>query len=593
MKIKSLKTTIIVSCTLIVFFAIAIVEFNAIVSINQLQKISYGDYVDSMNSGYNTEIKSQVQSVISVLQSEYDKYKSGEMTEEEAKEEAKDIIRMMRYRDDDSGYFWIDDGNYNLVMHPILTDQEGDNRKQLEDKNGVMITQEVVNVCKSGNKGGFNEFYFTKADGKTVAPKVAYSQMFEPWGWAVSTGNYVDDMKVEMKSVESSLLALKEALILRVSILFVVVIVLAVIGSYLLGARIVRPLNDIQGFAARLANCDFTTEVHIAQKNEIGRTAEELNKAQNNVRQLLMEIRHVSDDVNCALGDFSKFFGTMEENIGEVLSAVDVIAENVNEQARVTDNASNDVVNMAEEIEKTGDEVRVLDDNSNDMKKISIETMDTLSRLIQVNDITKKNIDEMYTQTELTNESAQKIKMAADLINGISDQTSLLALNASIEAARAGDAGRGFAVVAGEINTLSQQSATSVEEIQTVVQELLGNAAKAVDVMQEMNESVREQVKSLEATKSIFKKLQGELDVCVVSAVTIDKMTSSIEDERVHVTDTLKTLNSIAHDNAASTEETSAMAQELSDVLRDSNGIIESLTGDVEKLIENVDRFRL
>ncbi len=593
MKIKSLKTTIIVSCTLIVFFAIAIVEFNAIVSINQLQKISYGDYVDSMNSGYNTEIKSQVQSVISVLQSEYDKYKSGEMTEEEAKEEAKDIIRMMRYRDDDSGYFWIDDENYNLVMHPILTDQEGDNRKQLEDKNGVMITQEVVNVCKSGNKGGFNEFYFTKADGKTVAPKVAYSQMFEPWGWAVSTGNYVDDMKVEMKSVESSLLALKEALILRVSILFVVVIVLAVIGSYLLGARIVRPLNDIQGFAVRLANCDFTTEVHIAQKNEIGRTAEELNKAQNNVRQLLMEIRHVSDDVNCALGDFSKFFGTMEENIGEVLSAVDVIAENVNEQARVTDNASNDVVNMAEEIEKTGDEVRVLDDNSNDMKKISIETMDTLSRLIQVNDITKKNIDEMYTQTELTNESAQKIKMAADLINGISDQTSLLALNASIEAARAGDAGRGFAVVAGEINTLSQQSATSVEEIQTVVQELLGNAAKAVDVMQEMNESVREQVKSLEATKSIFKKLQGELDVCVVSAVTIDKMTSSIEDERVHVTDTLKTLNSIAHDNAASTEETSAMAQELSDVLRDSNGIIESLTGDVEKLIENVDRFRL
>ena len=84
--------------------------------------------------------------------------------------------------------------DYVLVMHAVLTEQEGDNRKELKDRNGIMITQSVVSVCNSADKGGYNEFYFTKSDGVTVAPKIAYSQLFEPWGWAVCTGNYVDDM---------------------------------------------------------------------------------------------------------------------------------------------------------------------------------------------------------------------------------------------------------------------------------------------------------------------------------------------------------------------------------------------------------------
>ena len=69
---------------------------------------------------YNTEIKSQVQSVIAILQAEYDKSQNGDLTEDEAKKEAAEIVRNMRYRDDESGYFWIDDTDYNLIMHPIL-----------------------------------------------------------------------------------------------------------------------------------------------------------------------------------------------------------------------------------------------------------------------------------------------------------------------------------------------------------------------------------------------------------------------------------------------------------------------------------------
>ena len=133
-------------------------------------------YEETMNDGYSMEIKSQVQGAMSVVQSYYDRSKNGEFTEEVAKRRAAEAVRNMRYRDDDSGYIWIDGEDYICVMHPILTDQEGTNRYDLTDQNGVKVTQNVVATAKAG--GGYNEFYFTKSDGVTVAPKIAYTEMF-------------------------------------------------------------------------------------------------------------------------------------------------------------------------------------------------------------------------------------------------------------------------------------------------------------------------------------------------------------------------------------------------------------------------------
>ena len=592
-KTKSLKMTIILTCAAVVILAACAIGGNGLISINQIQTIAYKDYTDAMDSGYRKEIKSQVQAALSVLQNQYDRAQAGEITEDEAKEIAKETVRIMRYRDDQSGYFWIDDENYILVMHPILVDNEGDNRENLEDQNGIMIIQSIMKTCHTEEKGGYNEFYFTKSDGVTVAPKLAYSEIFEPWGWMISTGNYTDDMQAEMDEVEKSLANLRSSLVTRVNVVFILAVAVSIVLAWILGTKIVKPLKKIEAFARHLAEGDLSTEVHLTQRNEIGQTASALNQAQSNIRGLLTDIINVSNNIDNALGEFSNSFGKMEQNINEVLTAVDTITNNVNDQAGVTDNASNDVNMMATEIEKTSGEVKVLDSNSNDMKKISNETMHTLNELIRVNDITKQNIRDMYIQTETTNESAQKIKMAAELINGISDETSLLALNASIEAARAGEAGRGFAVVADEINKLAQQSADSVEEIQTVVEELLSNSSKSVEIMQEMTDVVGAQVQSLEETKHIFQNLQGSLDDCLDSAVNIEHMTASIDHERTQVTETLKALNHIAQDNAASAEETSAMTQDLGDVVKGFGGVIDTLASDIRTLVENVGKFHL
>ena len=579
--------------TVAVIFTAIGVGLNAVFIVRNLTTSAFNYYEEAMNDGYRTEIKSQVQSTMTVLEAEYNRYQAGEKTEEQAKYDAKEIIRAMRYRDDRSGYFWIDDTDYILVMHPILPEQEGNRRYELEDPNGVMIIQQIMKTCQSSEKGGFNEFYFTKSDGVTVAPKIAYSQIFEPWGWVVSTGNYTDDINAAISEKSAVLDAVYHNALLRIDIVFVVMVAVVLFLAYLYGKRLIRPLKDIQLFAHSISEGNLTTQVSVRQNNEIGRTARALSTAQDNIRSLLHGINDLAQSVTNALSRFEDAFSRMKGSISEVSTAVDSIANNVTEQAGSTDDAAQQAGVMADRIEKTTVGIQNMDENANDMKQLSQRSMETLNKLIQANDKTRTNISAMHSQTEMTNKSVQQIQLAANLINEISDQTSLLALNASIEAARAGEAGKGFAVVADEIGKLSQQSADSVDEITGVLQELLSNSSKSVEIMKEMSASIDVQVDSLSETQKIFGQLYEELDSCVSIVQDIDAMTAEISVQRESVTSALDTLNRIAQDNATVTEETAAMSCELSQLVTDSGEIVDDLETKVDGLVASINKFTI
>ncbi len=592
-KKKSLISSIMCLCGAVAAVTGIGIGANAIFSIGDMSTSSYDTYEEAVDEGYKTEIKSQVQSALAVIQSEYDKFQAGEKTEDQAQEDAKDAVRAMRYRDDQSGYFWIDGMDYVLVMHAVLTDQEGDNRKDLKDQNGVMITQSVVNVCNSADKCGYNEFYFTKSDGRTIAPKIAYSELFEPWGWAVCTGNYVDDMNATKEVVRKELNEEYMGVLVRTNAVFFTVILISLIVAFVVGRQIVAPLKKIQIFAQMISEGNLTTSVQVKTRNEIGQTADALHVAQENMRALLRGIIEVSNGVDNALGAFDKSFNSMKESISQVSVAVESIAENVTRQASSTDEANDNVVMMADQINQTGTEVTSLNRNADEMNRISEQSMQTLKQLIDVNNKTRESISAMAEQTKSTNRSVEQIHIAANLINEISDQTSLLALNASIEAARAGEAGRGFSVVADEIAKLANQSGESVEEISRTVIALQDNAEKSVTVMREINEAVEIQVNSLTETQHIMEKLHQELVNCFTSVHCIDTMTQKIDGQRESVTSSLSVLNELAQDNASVAEQTAAMSSELSREVNDSTRIVEDLDEKVKTLIEDVNQFKI
>lgn len=592
MKKRSLRRFLIITYALIASIVSITISAVAIYYIKSSTNVAYTNYENAMNQGYNTEIKSQVQSSLAVIEHYYNKYQAGELTEEQAKYEAKEAVRAMRYRDDNSGYMWIDASDYTLVMHPILPQNEGKNRYTLEDQNGVMIIQEIMKAADNG--GGYNQFYFTKADGVTVALKVAYSESFKPWGWVVTTGNYVDDMDLEMADVKDEITSMFGSMVIVVVIVAVFLIILSIIVSLIESNFIImKPLKQIESMAERMSRGDITQETDVRIMNDIGRTAAALNVAQSNIKELVINISEVSDAINTALSDFGSSFKQMSVSINDVSVAVDDISQNVTTQADFTRTATEDVESIGDSIVTTEGEVQQLDENAQDMQNLSEKSMETLNQLVSISNITKEQIHSMHEQTTKTNESVNKIKDAANLINDIAEQTDLLALNASIEAAKAGEAGRGFSVVAEQIGNLAKQSAENVIEIDNVVEELLSNANRSLEIMEGMTEDIRKQFEYIYTTQKDFSVLNESLKKCIRSVSAIDTMTSNIEIQRQNINGVLSKLNGIAQDNAASSEETSAMSAELSEMVNSSSETIHKLDKSVKDLLENVGKFKL
>ena len=592
MRRKSVKNSLTVMCLAFVLVSAVVIGSIAIYNIGIMTSLANKNHQTDMKESYNTQIKIEVQSVISILQSEYDKSVKGELTEDEAKKEACEIVRNMRYRDEQDGYFWIDATDSTLIMHPILAEQEGTKRNNIKDQNGTKIIQNIMKVANSSEGCGYNEFYYTKSDGKTVAPKVAYSQIFKPWNWVVSTGNYVDDMNEQIAASENQVSAKYHAMILIIIAISIAIAVVAIIVARIFGIRICRPLTDIQNFAGKIAEGDLTSKLEDKSRNELGQTSQALNRAQAEIASLVSGIGTVTEHLEDAVTEFQNNFKDMNNFIGNVSKAIE-ISDNTNSQASATSDASDSMNEIGAGIEATSAEMDSLSSNASMMKDCSERSMQTLSELIQASSATKEDIDAMYRQTSQTNDSVSKISQAAALISEIASQTNLLSLNASIEAARAGEAGRGFAVVAQEIGSLAVQSADTVNEIDLIISELSNNSEKSMEIMNEMSSASSRQTDALANTRDMFKELKTSLDSCISSVQTMNEKMKLIDKQRKAATDGIDTLKQLAADNAASAEETTEMSSELEEIVKHSSELVNELSQDMDVLFKAMKQFKI
>lgn len=522
-------------------------------------------YEETMYDGYYREIRSQVEGCINVLKYYYEQSQTGKLTENEAKLRAKEIIRMIRYREDNSGYMWIDHINYDLIMHPILTEQEGNNRFDLTDKNGVKITQEIVAVAKEG--GGYNEFYFTKADGVTVAPKVAYSELFEPWGWVVTTGNYVDDMSQEIMTKEEALGSHFNHRTNTMVIAAIVIMAISFVSSIILGIRLTKGILQVEEDLGQIAsgNLNFIIKDKLLKRtDEIGSIAKSLEQVQKALTGMIRGIEDASEQVKESSTEFRDNFNQITKSIQTTNASVEEIASGMNSLSEETEAVSDKITELGEIIDAEKEEMERLGGSVDTMITHSNQAMDNIIKLHGITEVTTAAIEVVSSQIYQTNESAIRINKMVEIIKSMAAQTNLLSLNASIESARAGEAGRGFAVVAEEIRKLAEESAASAADIEKTVGELTNNSEISTSKMQEVTSNVKEQQKQLQETQEAFNSLYQEISIVESVAKAITEQTGELDSLKGTVTTSIHNLNEVVRDNTESAQETSSGMEEVS-----------------------------
>lgn len=548
---------------------------------------------DDILSGYKTEVKAEVETALSIVQHYYGLSQSGKITEDQAKSDAEEALRDFRYGDDGSGYVWIDDTDYTLVMHPILPDQEGANRKGLEDKNGVMIIQEIMKVA---DKGGYNEFMFTKSDGKTVAPKIAYSKAFPQWNWVITTGCYTDDIKGNIARSHNNIRINK---LFKGSTIFmivesIVIVFAMVIISTLVIKKVTKEINRIKDRLGMVADGDLSVSLdQIKRTDELGQMLSHTNLAIGKFKDVIKKSLSTSKDVEKTGKEVKTIASSVADASDQISTAIEGIAGEATNQASAINTVTSAVKEMQENtdnisssIQQIGRSSDSLLKNSGEMKKhISVMQCSSGDMTEQINDIAKKIVE--------TSDTVEQMSGIVNSIENIANQTNLLALNASIEAARAGEAGKGFAVVADSIKGLSEDTSSELANIKAIINDLVdkfGLCTENIGYVVESNASNMEDTKEVMDAFDVLDKGIAETSDIVLRINSIIKR--SVE-QITSISNQIVDIQRGAESSAAASEEVTASVEELTALMNTLDSNSEELTQKADNLVNELEYFKV
>lgn len=391
-----------------------------------------------------------------------------------------------------------------------------------------------------------------------------------------------------IKGMRSTILSMSFAMFGMFVVTFIIVLFMVI--------RIVKSLdgavNNLGNVARGVLNFEMRPQL-LDRGDEVGDIARAIQSLIDSLHEIITSITDSSKALEEFSDKFSSSFKLISTSISNVNIAVDEIAGGATSQAHETMSANQRVNEMGQALEETSLNVETLNSSSQKMKEYNKTAGKNLEELTEISEKTKDSVNEVQKQTNLTNQSAQQIREATELITDIAAQTNLLSLNASIEAARAGENGRGFAVVADQIRNLSEQSRQSAERIVQIVNDLLENSDTSVKTMNEVTDNIKVQNDKLSETEQMFKSLNTEIHEVSDAITQISEQTTALNMHKQTVTGIVDNLASIAEENAASTEETSASMMELNDIVTECHEAIGELTRLAVQLAENTKHFEM
>ena len=388
---------------------------------------------------------------------------------------------------------------------------------------------------------------------------------------------------------------IRRIIVLIVALVVVVGVICAILIFFTV-SKMVKHLADGVKALSQLSEGKLNIRLDdklLNEKDEIGDICRAIEKLKENLSGIIATIKEDSSVLLDASEKLREKTDVTTEHVEQMEKAVNEIAIGAGSQAEETQDATESIILMGNMIEETASELADLNERANSIKERGEVAIGALRELQSTNEKTSASINIIYEQTNVTNESAQKIKEATALITNIAEETNLLSLNASIEAARAGEQGRGFAVVAAQIQKLAEQSNESARQIEGIILSLIEDSDKAVATMNEVKEIMELQNENVTNTGTQVTQLLSDVDESLIMIGDVTEKTNKVNDVRSSVVDTVQNLSAIAQENAASTQETSASVTEISGIITEIAGNAAELKGISNRMDDSMSMFEM
>lgn len=395
--------------------------------------------------------------------------------------------------------------------------------------------------------------------------------------------------QADAKAQITRILSLLVGIIVIMGIICMVLLILEINNLVRALQKGSEALNEV---AEGRLNIELDEKV-VQRRDEIGHITRAIAKLKEQQTVIIQAMKDQSSALNTASGYLNEKTTETANSVSQVEKAIEEVAEGAASQAEETQTATDNVVFMGDMVEETAKEVDTLYENAQNMQTLGREAYDTLHELRDINGQARESIQVIYEQTNTTNESVQKIREATGLITVIASETNLLSLNASIEAARAGEQGRGFAVVASQIQQLAEQSNDSARRIEEIISYLINDSDKAVHTMDVVKDIMERQNDNVLQMDERFRKVIAGIEASLEAMDRIAEKTRSLDKARVNVVDIVQNLTAIAEENAASTEETSALTIAIGSIIADISLQADELKRIANEIDKSMEIFKL
>ncbi len=443
------------------------------------------ELASSLKQQKQIELQHLGELALGIVKEEHAAAQKGDVAVADAQKRAMARLAALRYGNND--YFWINDMQPRMVMHPIKPELNGQDITSLKDPNGKALFVEFVNVVRKDG-AGFVPYEWPKPGFDKPQPKLSYVTGFAPWGWVIGTGVYIDDLSAQTwASTQRTLLATGLTLL-----------ILLVVSAFV-ARGITKPLQRMTVTMNALAGGRLDIEVPgIGRNDEVGEMAKAVEVFKSNaVARQGLEAEQKEAEVRAAglrKADMHKMADDFEGAVGEIIETVSSASTELEASAGTLSSTAERAEELATMVAAASEEASTNVQSVASATEEMASSVNEISRQVQES---ARMAGEAVDQARKTNDRVGELSKAAtrigdvvELINTIAGQTNLLALNATIEAARAGEAGRGFAVVASEVKALAEQTAKATGEIGQQIAGIQSATQESVNAIKQISGTI-------------------------------------------------------------------------------------------------------